>query len=105
MSATTNDDHILAMMCHEFAQRHTIVLRLMALKNDGENEIKCLCAALQRRRDAIDALQRLDATTIAGHRAKARVALDIMGPASNDDADDEFIRSVLLNFITWEAGQ
>jgi hypothetical protein len=77
---------------------------LMALKHDGENEIKCLCAALQRRRDAIDALQRLGPTTLQGHRAKMRVALDVMGPASNDDADDEFIRATLLSFITWEAG-
>jgi hypothetical protein len=105
MNATIpNDDHILRLACAEFEQRHRIVLRLMALKHDTDGEMIRLVSAMEHRREAIDAIQNLRATTIEGHRAKAKVALEVMRPASaaEYDLDDEFVRSVLRGFVEGE---
>ena len=58
-----------------------------------------LVAALEHRREAIDAIRALPVTTIEGHRAKMRVALDIWTPASDDDIDVQFVRAVLREFV------
>ena len=102
MNATIpNDDHILRLACAEFEQRHRIVLRLMALKHDTDGEMIRLVSAMEHRREAIDAIQNLRATTIEGHRSKAKVALEVLRPANaaEYDLDDEFVRSVLRDFV------
>ena len=102
MNATIpNDDHILRLACAEFEQRHKVVLRLMALKHDTDGEMIRLVSAMEHRRAAIDAIQALPATTIEGHRAKAKVALDVLRPATaaEHDLDDEFIPAVLRDFV------
>jgi hypothetical protein len=86
---------------NNFAQRHKVVLRLMALKHNTDGEMIRLVAAMEHRRAAIDAIQALPAATIEGHRAKAKVALEVMrrATAAEYDLDDEFVRSVLRDFV------
>jgi hypothetical protein len=94
-----NDDHILRLACAEFEQRHRIVLRLMALKHSTDAEMRRLVAALEHRREAIDAIQALPVTTIEGHREKMWVSLDIWSLTSEDDIDDQFVRTVVRGFV------
>jgi hypothetical protein len=94
-----NDDHILRALCNEFQNRHKVMLRLMALEHTTDAEMKRLVAALEHRREALDAILALPAKTIKGHREKMRVALDIWSPTIEDDIDDQFARAVMQEFV------
>ena len=93
------DDHILKLACVEFQNRHKIVLRLMELKHSTDGEMRRLVAALEHRREALDAIEALPAKTVEGHRAKMRIALDIWTPLDDDDIDVQFVRAVVRGFV------